>query len=113
MSFTPFSTYANQEGCRGRTENKRALIVAKVLIGRTIHGSETTKIPQTPYDTTTSGNNVYVKYYDDEFYPEYVVVYNYCSVRNYKPRHYKPSYYDYDDYLDDYLDDNSNDYDFF
>lgn len=55
------------------------MIVAKVLVGKSCIGYSWTDIPDLEYDTTTKDQDpdtdVIVKYYDDEFYPEYVAYY--------------------------------------
>lgn len=76
ISFTPCPTYADREGCRYAHTNNRAMIIAKVLIGKSHQGCQTLRIPFSGYDTTTDNyNQVYVKYNDDEFYPQYIVYY--------------------------------------
>lgn len=76
ISFSPHVSYADREGCRYTNNQNRAMIVAKVLISQSYIGYPTLKIPQGGFDTTTDNNyNVFVKYQDDEFYPEYVIYY--------------------------------------
>lgn len=74
VSFSPSASYANGE-CSRRNGRDRAIIAAKVLIGNKICGSYYQELPEDGYDTTTGNTNVYVKYYDDEFYPEYICYY--------------------------------------
>lgn len=52
------------------------MIVAKVLVHAKHEGYYSTKIPMAGFDTTTGRRVVTVKYYDDEFYPEYVAYYD-------------------------------------
>lgn len=75
VSFSPSPAYANQESSRSNSDN-RAMIIADVLIGnqQTVNGSR--NLPSPGYDTTVgNGSRVYVKYYDNEFYPKYAVSY--------------------------------------
>lgn len=75
VSFSPDPVYANTQSSR-MNGSCRAMILTKVLVGNS-HGGSNNKLPMRGYDTTTgNGTKVYVKYYDDEFYPEYVAYYN-------------------------------------
>ena len=75
VSFSPSATYANT-WCNRDIGSSRALIVARVLVGNSHGGSYCTELPCTGYDTTVGNfKQVYVKYYDNEFYPEYVIYY--------------------------------------
>jgi hypothetical protein len=71
VSFAPEVSYA-----RHYTFNENVMILAKVLVGRTIFGNSLTVVPPSGYDTTiNSKGTVYVKYEDNEFYPQYVIHY--------------------------------------
>lgn len=75
VSFSPSAAYANQE-CSRSNGLQRAIIIAKVLVGKIQGGVRNQLLPSSNYDTTVGNfGSVYVKYYDDEFYPEYVVYY--------------------------------------
>jgi hypothetical protein len=75
VSFSPSATYANT-WCNSGIGSKRALFVTRVLVGRSHGGDYSTELPKEGHDTTDGNHNqVYVKYYDHEFYPEYVVYY--------------------------------------
>ncbi|PSN32365.1 hypothetical protein C0J52_16808 [Blattella germanica] len=80
VSFANSSHYANME-CRANRghfahrTSERAMIVAKVLVGKTELGHHSQELPSKGYDTTRGRSSVYVKYYDNEFYPKYVVYY--------------------------------------
>jgi hypothetical protein len=75
VSFSPSADYANTY-CNQNAGQRRALIVATVLVGMETKGGYGTKIPPPPYDTTTGkSGKVVVKYSDNEFYPEYVAYY--------------------------------------
>jgi hypothetical protein len=76
VSFSPSVAYANTY-CNRSIGPDRALIVTRVLVGRYHGGSYSTVLPETSRFDTTVGNRdqVYVKYYDNEFYPEYVIYY--------------------------------------
>ena len=75
VSFSPDPAYANRQSSHSNGTN-RAMIVADVLIGKKIDGNPCQKLPPDGFDTTCGNNNsVYVKYYDNEFYPKYVVYY--------------------------------------
>ncbi|KAJ9600225.1 hypothetical protein L9F63_009485 [Diploptera punctata] len=76
VSFSPSAEYANRY-CNRNVGYNRALILTKVLVGKSHEGSYDTYEPMFGYDTTTGNDGkVYVKYNDNEFYPEYVVYYN-------------------------------------
>ncbi|PSN32362.1 TCDD-inducible poly [ADP-ribose] polymerase [Blattella germanica] len=78
VSFATSASYANMECSANRGScrtSQRAMIIAKVLVGRSQEGNYGTTLPSDPYDTTTGRHSVIVKYYDNEFYPEYVVYY--------------------------------------
>ncbi|XP_067013116.2 protein mono-ADP-ribosyltransferase PARP12-like [Anabrus simplex] len=72
VSFSPSAKYANTQA-NMNIGISRATILAKVIVGRCCSGSSTMSIPIEPYDTSTGNvGSVYVKYYDNEFYPLYV-----------------------------------------
>jgi len=76
VSFSPSATYANT-WCNRDIGSDRALIVARVLVGNSHGGGYYTTLPHEGYDTTDGRcKQVYVKYYDHEFYPEHVVYYS-------------------------------------
>jgi hypothetical protein len=76
VSFSPSAKYANT-WCNRDIGSSRALIVATVLMGSSHVGDYDTVLPREGYDTTVGYfGKVYVKYYDNEFYPEYVVYYS-------------------------------------
>lgn len=86
VSFSPSPLYANQQASLS-IGLERVMIVAKVLVGTKIGGSENLLIPSKNCDTTTGGNiNVYVKYYDNEFYPKYAIYYQSCDNPRPRPR---------------------------
>ncbi|CAG0892293.1 unnamed protein product [Darwinula stevensoni] len=57
--------YAKGENC---------MFVVKVLIGLYTEGDSSMTLPPTGYHST-SGPNMIIKYYDDEFYPAYIIEY--------------------------------------
>lgn len=68
VSFTPEVSYAQHYTCDG------VIILARVLVGKVITGSNLTILPPEGFDTTWNGKGtVYVKYEDDDFYPRYVI----------------------------------------
>ncbi|GFG36186.1 hypothetical protein Cfor_06405 [Coptotermes formosanus] len=74
VSFSPFATYANT-WCNGGIGSRRARVIARVLVGRSSSGSYSTVLPGEGYDTTDGNRGqVYVKYCDHEFYPEFMDV---------------------------------------
>jgi Poly(ADP-ribose) polymerase catalytic domain. len=75
VSFSPSASYADTY-CNRSVGRDRAIVVAKVLVGRSQPGGYCTVLPTEGFDTT-EGNSlkVYVKYCDHEFYPEYVIYY--------------------------------------
>lgn len=75
VSFSPCPSYANMNSSR---ENgiHRAMIIADVLVHNHEDGYYGCIMPNIGCDTTTGRNkNVYVKYFDNEFYPKYAVYY--------------------------------------
>lgn len=76
VSFSPSMKYANQQSSRSNGTD-RAMIIADVLVGNTYPGNEGITLPPSGnYDTTTGNlNSVYVKFYDNEFYPKHVIYY--------------------------------------
>jgi hypothetical protein len=75
VSFSPSANYANT-WCNRSVGSSRALIVARVLVGNRHDGDYGTELPRQGYDTTVGNREqVYVKYYDHEFYPDYVIYY--------------------------------------
>lgn len=75
VSFSPSPAYANKESSRSNG-TARAMIVADVLVQNAQLVATTVNLPDTNYDTTIGNcSQVYVKYYDDEFYPKYVIYY--------------------------------------
>jgi Poly(ADP-ribose) polymerase catalytic domain. len=77
VSFADDPGYANAySGANHRSgyTSSRAMILAKVVVGNCINMCGCV-LPPKGYDTTTGRNTVYVKYYDHEFYPEYVAYY--------------------------------------
>ncbi|KAI4454957.1 poly [adp-ribose] polymerase [Holotrichia oblita] len=81
VSFSPSTEYANCQSSRSNGHN-RAMIVTDVLIGKTetcsSHGQQ---LPTDSNNDTTTGNsqNVFVKFYDNEFYPKYIIYYENCK----------------------------------
>jgi hypothetical protein len=75
VSFSPRAHYANKY-CNFTAGTERALILARVLVGKYHEGKHWMKSPKEGYDTTVGNSkSVYVKYDDNEFYPEYVAYY--------------------------------------
>jgi poly [ADP-ribose] polymerase 7/11/12/13 len=75
VSFSPSAAYANTY-CNQNIGDKRALILSRVLVRMKTRGGYGTKLPPPPCDTTIGKSGiVVVKYYDNEFYPEYVAYY--------------------------------------
>lgn len=75
VSFSPDAIYANDK-CSKSNGILRAMILCKVLVKLSHCGEYSTKFPKEPYDTTTDNDSkVFVKYYDDEFYPEFIAYY--------------------------------------
>lgn len=75
VSFSPYPAYANRQSSITNGID-RAMIIADVLIGNAHEVKRSVHLPPTGYDTTISyDKNVYVKYFDNEYYPTYVVYY--------------------------------------
>lgn len=76
VSFSPSAAYANKEASH-YCGLERAMLICDVLIGKCHIGDRNTFLPLNGYDTTQDiVGNVYVKYYDDEFYPKYAIYYS-------------------------------------
>ncbi|KAF5273469.1 hypothetical protein FQA39_LY07486 [Lamprigera yunnana] len=76
VSFSPNPNYANQESSR-HNGTSRAMIVADVLVHQYETVYSTVDLPSQGCDTTIGNDGqVYVKYYDNEFYPKFVIYYN-------------------------------------
>lgn len=75
ISFSPSPSYAHRYSSR-RNGIFSAMFIADVLLHKEHEGDYSTKIPNSGYNGTW-GNafQVYVKYFDNEFYPKYVVYY--------------------------------------
>lgn len=70
VSFAPEVSYARHYG-------NEIMILSKVLVQNKCFGDCSTEIPPESYDTTTNGRNtVFVKYEDDDFYPQYIIHYS-------------------------------------
>ncbi|XP_022901296.2 zinc finger CCCH-type antiviral protein 1-like [Onthophagus taurus] len=74
ISFADDAAYANQYAAMSIGLD-RAIIIADVLIGKCFLGNSWTDLPPYGCDTTTGNRHVFVKFYDDEFLPKYVVYY--------------------------------------
>ncbi|KAI4457666.1 poly [adp-ribose] polymerase [Holotrichia oblita] len=75
VSFSPSTSYANRQSSRSNGIN-RAMIVADVLVGAGHATSTGVRLPLNDYDTTVGNcGQVYVKFYDNEFYPKYIIYY--------------------------------------
>ena len=75
VSFSSDPHYASIYSARSNGYD-RAMIVADVLIGRSIEVYNSTTLPPNNYDTTVgNGAKVYVKFYDNEFFPTHIIYY--------------------------------------
>ncbi|CAH1154610.1 unnamed protein product [Phaedon cochleariae] len=76
VSFSPSSQYASDYP-RRCSDAPRTMMVAKVMEGYRCNGVEFMVIPPLPADTSVKpgDGNVVVKYFDNEFYPEYIIYY--------------------------------------
>lgn len=75
VSFSPYAHYANRQSSRCNGRN-RAMIIADVLINKIQTVRSSVILPEVNYVTTLSyDGNVYVKFYDNEYYPKYIVYY--------------------------------------
>ncbi|XP_063905380.1 uncharacterized protein LOC135124329 [Zophobas morio] len=74
VSFSPEVTYARHYSpC-----SDKVMILTKVLVCMSTVGDSSTVVPPDPYDTThKSAGTVFVKYEDDDFYPQYVIHFGY------------------------------------
>ncbi|XP_054267165.1 uncharacterized protein LOC128989311 [Macrosteles quadrilineatus] len=87
VSFSDDADYANFHSNRGNGE-KRAFIVAKVLVSTKLIGHGSMVIPPLNVDTSISNTGkVYVKYSDNEFLIKYIVYYN--APDRTKSKHYR------------------------
>ena len=70
VCFSPEVSYASQFG-------QKVMILARVLVAKTIVGDSDTVVPPAFYDTTRNDKGtVLVKYEDAEYYPAYVIHYS-------------------------------------
>ncbi|KAB0796350.1 hypothetical protein PPYR_10411 [Photinus pyralis] len=75
VSFSQSPAYANKESSRSNGTN-RAFILTKVLVQNSEPVYSSVLLPSKGHDTTVGNcGKVYVKYYDDEFYPTYIIYY--------------------------------------
>lgn len=80
VSFSPSPLYANKHSSQGNG-TRRAMFIADVLLHEEHQGHYSTKIPKDGYDGTYGNKyKVFVKYFDNEFYPKYVVYYRSSSL---------------------------------
>jgi poly [ADP-ribose] polymerase 7/11/12/13 len=75
VSFSPDAHYANAYSNRNNP-SRRAMLIAKVLVGSTCNGYDFMKLPGSVDTSTGNSGKVYVKYSDNEFYPAYVAYYD-------------------------------------
>ncbi|XP_046744406.1 protein mono-ADP-ribosyltransferase PARP14-like [Diprion similis] len=70
VSFAKHAAYAKRHA-----QHKNVYIIAGILVSEISEGNRNTIIPPGDCDTTVdfTYGNVYVKYYDNEFYPYYIV----------------------------------------
>ena len=54
---------------------ERTMFLARVLIGKTVVGNQSMKVPPDGYDTTTDGQHIFVVYHDAGAYGEYLITY--------------------------------------
>ncbi|CAH1154620.1 unnamed protein product [Phaedon cochleariae] len=79
VSFSPHSSYASDYP-RKYFEHPRVMILAREMEISRCWGHDGMVIPPLPHDTSgdlSSNNNVVVKYFDNEFYPEFIIYYYY------------------------------------
>ncbi|KAG5898395.1 hypothetical protein JTB14_030373 [Gonioctena quinquepunctata] len=75
VSFSPNVHYASDYP-RRYNDSPRVMFVVKVLEVSRCYGDSDLEVPPEPDDVSASRDgNVVVKYYDDEFYPEYIISY--------------------------------------
>lgn len=75
VSFSPNPEYASTWSTRHNGCN-RAMIVCDVLIGKSVEVRDLYNLSLPDCDTAIGNNsNVYVKFYDNEFYPTHVIYY--------------------------------------
>ncbi|CAF1031890.1 unnamed protein product [Adineta ricciae] len=53
----------------------RCMFVASVLIGKTVLGKSSMKVPPPGYDSTTDNNQIFVVYHDAQAYADYLIKY--------------------------------------
>ena len=51
------------------------MFLARVLIGKTIKGDSSMKVPPLGFDSTTDGSHIFVIYRDSQAFGEYVIIY--------------------------------------
>ena len=60
---------------RPDSTGERCMFVASVLIGKTILGNSSMKVPPRGYDSTTDNNQIFVVYHDAQAYADYLIKY--------------------------------------
>lgn len=95
--------YGNKE-CNFKYGENLSVVVCDVIINDTCVGDSSMRIPtkelSSKIDTSTDNrSNVYVKYYDDEFYPKFIVDYT-CPFERRSHYQRKRKRFDYDDEID-------------
>lgn len=79
VSFSPSVVYANKQANFYSATCKRAMLICDVLVDTVENGSRSTLLPEYGDTTVDPWRNVYVKYFDNEFYPKAVVYYTISS----------------------------------
>jgi hypothetical protein len=76
--FSKNAAYSHNYARESPTNHKRCMFLARVLVGKSILGNSTMKVPPTGYDSTTDDKHMFVTYHDDQAYAEYLITYT-CS----------------------------------
>ncbi|CAF1179566.1 unnamed protein product [Rotaria sp. Silwood1] len=72
--FSSNASYSNTYAKPNERQEKR-IFYSRVLIGRSMIGHSSIRVPKDGYDTTTDGTHIFVCYYDSQCYPEYLITY--------------------------------------
>jgi hypothetical protein len=72
--FHSHASYSHTYAKAGRS-GERTMFLARVLIGRTCAGNQSTKVLPAGYDTTTDGQHIFVVYHDAAAYADHLITY--------------------------------------
>ncbi|CAF0927005.1 unnamed protein product [Adineta ricciae] len=72
--FARDSTYSHSYAAPDRNGIRR-MFLARVLVGNTVQGNSSMRVPPAGFDTTGDGHSIFVTYHDSQAYAEYLISY--------------------------------------